>query len=122
MKTVLTLIIGLVVGTLGLSSTAEAGSLRIGYSTYITSGHHSCGCAIHTKKVYAGRARCGTPIFRYYTVPNKHRCQHLRTQGSSHYQRGYDRSQRSSRYHRGNDRRRSYSSRSSGRTSSRTRS
>ena len=104
MKTLLTLIISLVVGTLGLSSTAEAGHLRVGFTTYYTSGHHSCGCAIKMKKVFLSYARCGTPIFRYYYVPTSHRCHHYRSQHPNRHDR-YS--------HRGHYYRRDYSKRRS---------
>lgn len=95
MKTVFPLVISLVVGTLGLSSKAEAGSLRIGYTSYYTSGHHSCGCPVRMKKVLVGYSRCGTPVFRYYRVSNRHTCNHFRSQRHGrhhdHYRRGHDR-------------------------------
>ena len=46
MKKILTLIIGLAASGIALPSIAQAGSLRIEYSTTSVSGHYSCGCAI----------------------------------------------------------------------------
>ncbi|MDE0859669.1 MAG: hypothetical protein OSA93_05885 [Akkermansiaceae bacterium] len=86
MKKILTLIIGLAASGIALPSIAQAGSLRIEYSTTSVSEHYSCGCAIQTKRVFIGYDCNRRPIYRHYSVPTVHRC------GSSHrnvHQRGH---------------------------------
>ncbi|MGJ8696753.1 MAG: hypothetical protein ACSHYF_10570 [Verrucomicrobiaceae bacterium] len=83
MKKILALILGLTAGGLTLPTTAEAGSLRIGHATISVSGHHSCGCAIQTKRVFVGYDCYRRPVYRYYSVPTVHRCSSHRQ--PSHY-------------------------------------
>ncbi|MEN8847275.1 MAG: hypothetical protein ABF377_04260 [Akkermansiaceae bacterium] len=87
MRKILTIIIALAASGLALPTIAEAGTLRVGYSTTYTSGHHACGCAIQTKRVFAGYDCNRHPVYRYYSVPTVHHCsQHGTVHRQSHYQ------------------------------------
>ncbi|MDP0491678.1 MAG: hypothetical protein Q7Q71_11565 [Verrucomicrobiota bacterium JB023] len=66
-------------GVVALPNKAEAGvRLHIGATTTYVSGHTSCGCPIHTKRVFRGYDRYHRPIYNYYRQPTNCRCHHHR--------------------------------------------
>ena len=81
MKTLLLIaLLGLIV-----PQVAEAGhsSHRVVH-TY-QSGHSSCGCPIYTRRVFHSYDCFRQPVYRYYSVPVKHRCSGSRSHSYSHY-------------------------------------
>jgi hypothetical protein len=71
MKTVVTLLA--VVGSLFVFTPEAEARPNFGIRVYV-SGHTSCGCPIHTRRVLVGYQSCGTPIYRYHRQPVRHQC------------------------------------------------
>ena len=75
MKKLLTLMTTLIVGFVLTPFQAEAQSYKgkvIHSKTYV-SGHASCGCKVHSKKVFKGYSY-GKPVYSYYRQPIYHTC------------------------------------------------
>jgi len=101
MKKLLTIIAIALMASFGFSQNAEAGRLRIGFTSYYTSGHANCGCAIPYRKVFRGYGKYGAPYWNHYRQPIVHSCGHgsvYRTHGYYGKRRGYYRNTRRSYY------------------------
>jgi len=109
MKKLIAIATALLVGGV-FAPQAEARPQAVGNYSIINAGHHSCGCAIQTKRYVVGYDRYRRPIYRYVTVPTVHRCRTHSRVHSSHY-RGHSNWNHNQRYYgnRGGHVRASYS-------------
>ncbi len=72
------------------ANTAEARGQSHRTTKYV-SHYTSCGCPVYKTKVFRGHARCGKPVYNYYTQPVRHRCNRHNNYNSS---RSYNSSNR----------------------------
>ncbi|MGE9267771.1 MAG: hypothetical protein ACQKBY_06710 [Verrucomicrobiales bacterium] len=107
MKKLLAIAVALIAGGFALPNQAEAGTIRIGYSTVYVSGHASCGTPIYTRRVCVGHDRYHRPIYRYTRLPLSHHRGHM-NHHRGHHRGHYDRHRGHHRghwdRHRGHDR------------------
>jgi hypothetical protein len=76
MKTLLA-ITAIALTGLALPQAAEASHPSSSLNLTYVSGHSSCGCPIYTQRIFIGYDSWNRPVYRYVSVPVRHRCSHL---------------------------------------------
>lgn len=84
MKRIITYLSILVATVLFTPNTAEARTSSYGNKTYV-SGHTSCGCPIHTKKIFVNKDRFGRPVYKYLRVASTCKCKKTSYRYNNHH-------------------------------------